>query len=261
MTEVNRERRKVQITGAANVCQPVMNCREFSTWRRLLRVTAYVIRFCRKLHLKLSQQSDTNQLQVGLPSTKEIQDAEEYWTKKAQTGLAVKLEKGELKTLSPFFDDKGIMRVGGRVDPNLLSYDGKYSALLPYDHWISTLITRDTHRAGHPGVAATTAKTRRKYWIIKGNNVAKIVKYRCTFCREMEAKVETQLMANLPSCRQQPYTPPFLYTSCDFFGPMKVKVSRNKTAKHYVVIFTCLNTRAIHCELAVYLTTMEFLQV
>ena len=78
MTEVNRERRKVQITGAANVCQPVMNCREFSTWRRLLRVTAYVIRFCRKLHLKLSQQSDTNQLQVGLPSTKEIQDAEEY---------------------------------------------------------------------------------------------------------------------------------------------------------------------------------------
>ena len=144
MTEVNRERRKVQITGAANVCQPVMNCREFSTWRRLLRVTAYVIRFCRKLHLKLSQQSDTNQLQVGLPSTKEIQDAEEYGTKKAQTGLAVKLEKRELKTLSPFFDDKGVMRVGGRVDPNLLSFDGKYQALLPYDHWISTLITRDT---------------------------------------------------------------------------------------------------------------------
>ena len=122
-----------------------MNCREFSAWRRLLRATAYVIRFCRNLHLKLSQQRDTNQLQVGPPSTKEIQDAEEYWTKKAQTGLAVKLEKGKLKTLSPFFDDKGIMRVGGRVDPHLLSYDGKYPALLPYDHWISTLITRDTH--------------------------------------------------------------------------------------------------------------------
>ena len=131
------------------------------------------------------------------------------------------------------------MRVGGRVDPNLLSCDGKYPALLPYDHWISTLITRDAHRTGHPGVAARTAKTRRKYWIIKGNNVAKIVKHRCTFCREMEAKVETQLMANLPSCRQQPYTTPFLYTSCDYFGPMKVKVGRNKTAKHDGVIFTC----------------------
>ena len=68
-------------------------------------------------------------------------------------------------------------------------------------------------------------------------------------------------MANLPSCRLQPYTPPFLYTSCDYFGPVKVKVGRNKTAKHYGVIFTCLNTRAVHCELATDLTTMEFLQV
>lgn len=77
----------------------------------------------------------------------------------------------------------------------------------------------------------------------------------------MEAKVEAQLMVNLPTCRQKPYTPPFLYTSCDYFGPMKVKVGRNKTAKHYGVIFTCLNTRAVHCELATDLTTVEFLQV
>ena len=261
MTEVNRERRKVQITCAAAVCQPVMDCREFSTWRRLLRVTAYVLRFCRNLCLKSSQQSDNNPVQVGSISAEEIKDAEEYWTKKAQTGLTDRLGKGDFKTLSPFIDDKGIIRVGGRVDPNLLSYDGKSPALLPYDHWISTLVTRDAHKAGHPGVAATTAKTRRRYWIIKGSYLAKIIKGRCTFCREMEAKVETQLMANLPTCRLQPYTPPFLYTSCDYFGPVKVKVGRNKTAKHYGVIFTCLNTRAVHCELASDLTTMEFLQV
>ena len=42
---------------------------------------------------------------------------------------------------------------------------------------------------------------------------------------------------------------------------MQVKMSRNKTAKHYGVIFTCLNTRAVHLELAVDCTTMEFLQV
>lgn len=42
---------------------------------------------------------------------------------------------------------------------------------------------------------------------------------------------------------------------------MKVKVGRNKTAKHYGTLFTCLNTIAIHCELATDLTTLEFLQV
>ncbi|XP_068761635.1 uncharacterized protein [Montipora capricornis] len=149
------------------------------------------------------------------------------------------MEKEDFKTLSPFFDGKGIIRVGGRVNPDLLCYEGNHPALLPHDYWISTLITRNAHRIGH---AAMTAKSRRYYWIIKGTNIAKIVKQRCTFRKETEAKVESQFMANLPGCRQQPYIPPFLYTSCDYFGPMKVKVGRNKTVKNYGVIFTCLNT-------------------
>ena len=77
----------------------------------------------------------------------------------------------------------------------------------------------------------------------------------------MAHKAETQLMANLPALRLAPYTPPFYMTACDYFGPYNVKISRNKTAKHYRVLFTCLNTRAVHLEMAVDLSTMEFLQV
>ena len=77
----------------------------------------------------------------------------------------------------------------------------------------------------------------------------------------MAHKTETQLMANLPAVRLAPYTPLFYMTACDYFGPYKVKISRNKTAKHYGVLFTCLNTRAVYLEMAVDLSTMEFLQV
>ncbi|XP_068697655.1 uncharacterized protein [Montipora foliosa] len=77
----------------------------------------------------------------------------------------------------------------------------------------------------------------------------------------MAHKAETQLMANLPALRLAPYTPPFYMTACDYFGPYNVKIARNETAKHYGVLFTCLNTRAVHLEMAVDLTTMEFLQV
>ena len=87
------------------------------------------------------------------------------------------------------------------------------------------------------------------------------MKHQCTFCRVLEARTETQFMANLPSYRLQPYTLPFLYTSCDYFGPIKVKIGRNKTAKHSGVIFTCINTRAVHIELATGASTMEFLHV
>ena len=77
----------------------------------------------------------------------------------------------------------------------------------------------------------------------------------------MEKKIQTQFMADQPSQRMQPYTPPFLYTACDYFGPITVKISRNKSAKHYGVILTCLNIRAVHCELATDASAMEFLQV
>ena len=55
------------------------------------------------------------------------------------------------------------------------------------------------------------------------------------------------------------YTPSF-HTACDYFGPYPVKISRNKCAKYYGVIFTCMVTRAIHLELTVDYSTMEFLQ-
>ena len=147
------------------------------------------------------------------------------------------------------------------MDEAIVSYDAKHPALLPSNHWISLLITRHAHQYGHNGVAATTARTRRKFWILKGSKLSKAVKFKCGFCREMAHKTETQLMPNLPALRQAPYTPPFYMTACDYFGPYNVKISRNKTAKHYGVLFTCLNTRAVHLEMAVELSTIEFLQV
>ncbi|XP_071950799.1 uncharacterized protein [Antedon mediterranea] len=68
-------------------------------------------------------------------------------------------------------------------------------------------------------------------------------------------------MAELPVERVTPFTPPFHYTACDYFVPYHVKVGRNKTTKHYGVIFTCLVTRAVHLELAVDCSTQEYIQV
>ena len=114
---------------------------------------------------------------------------------------------------------------------------------------------------GHLGVAATTAKVRVKYWILKGNKLSKNVKKEYVFCKQLAHQTETQIMAALPQHRLAPYTPPFFHSSCDYFGPINVRIGRNKTDKYYGVIFTCLNTRAVHLEMAVDLSTMNFLQV
>ena len=90
------------------------------------------------------------------------------------------------------------------------------------------LITEEAHRMGHPGVATTTAKTRRAYWIIKVHNLAKTVKSKCVVCKESNPSVENQFMANLPSFRVAPHTPPFHFVSCDYFGPLTVNWDETK---------------------------------
>ncbi|XP_068757771.1 uncharacterized protein [Montipora capricornis] len=147
-------------------------------------------------------------------------------------------------------DADGIIRVGGGVDKALVSYETKRPCLLPKEHWVSRLI-----------VATTAAKTRTKYWIVGAHDIAKLVKFICVFCREMSAKAQSLVMADLPPCCLAPFTLPFHYTSCEYFGPPQVKIGRNKAAKHYGVLFTCLNTRAVNLELAVDCSTMEFIQV
>lgn len=191
----------------------------------------------------------------------ELRKAEMSWIKSAQKDLKSRMKNGEFKSLSPFIDEKEVIRVGGRIDKAIVSYEEKHPVLLPSDHRISLLITSHVHNHGHPGVATTTAKTRRKYWILKANKLSKAVKFKCVTCRKMAHKAETQFMAELPLLRLAPQTPPFHYTACDYFGPFSVKIGRNKRAQHYGVIFTCLNTRAVHLEMAVDLTTMEFIQV
>ena len=253
------ERRQAQILTAVATqkAEDVIDPSKFSSWRKLIRVTARIRRLAEKICLRKHAQGGRN----GPLTPEELERAEIFWIKEAQRNLHRRKEKGEFKSLSPFLDVKGVIRVGGRVDETIVSYDTRHPALLPNYHWISWLITRHAHQYGHNGVAATTAKIRRKYWILKSNKLSKAVKYKCGFCREMAHKAETQLMANLPGLRLAPHTPPFYFTACDYFGPFNVKISRNKTAKHYGVLFTCLNTRAVHLEMAADCSTMEFLQV
>ena len=256
--EVEKECRKTLNLGAVVFSPTLVDSNRFSSWKKLVRMMAWLLRIKKKFLAKLKKTNESQMCQGPL-SAQELEEDRKHVIRHAQKNLQNRLLNSEFKMLSPFVDDEGIIRVGGRVDKAMVSYETKHPVLLPHDHVVSRLIIQEAHRCGHPGVATTVAKTRTNYWIVRGHDLAKAVKYKCVLCREMEPKTETQIMADLPQHRIAPNSPPFHYTSCDYFGPFTVKIGRNKTTKYYGVIFTCLNTRAVHLGATDY-STMEFIQ-
>jgi len=96
-------------------------------WKQLLRVTAHVINFCQNILFRSSRDKEKNQVNVGL-----LNAEEEYWIKKTQAGLSGGITKGSYKSLSPFVGDKGIVRVGGRVNPVVISYIHTFIEASPF---------------------------------------------------------------------------------------------------------------------------------
>lgn len=172
LAQVNTERRKAENVFNLTVskAEEEINVKKFSSWSRLVRVTARIKRLARKA--RDGRRDDVRDVSMDDPlKPQELHEAEVFWIKEAQRSLNDRLTKGEFRSLSPFRDEDDVIRVGGRVSKAIVTYDCKHPVLLPHDHWISLLITRNAHQFGHNGVATTTAKTRRKYWIIRAHAI------------------------------------------------------------------------------------------
>lgn len=69
-------------------------------------------------------------------------------------------------------------------------------------------------------------------------------------------------MAELPKIWLTPYEPTFTSSRVDYFGPLFVKRGKGKTTeKRWGVIFTCMNSKAVHLEVAESLEADDFILV
>ena len=163
-----------------------------------------------------------------------------------------------IRRLDPFLDN-GVLRVGGRLRRADLPFESKHPAILPKKSHVTTLLIRHAHkRLGHAGRSHIIANLRERYWIIKVNAAARHVISKCVFCRRNHGKPSEQKMADLPRDCISP-APPFTYTGVDYFGPFLIKEGR-KEVKKYGAIFTCLDSRAVHIEVASSLESSSFIQ-
>ena len=94
--------------------------KKFSSWRRLIRVTAYVRRFIQKCRKQKDEENPNNDRILPNErslSPQELQESELFWIKEAQKCLADRVGTctGGFKSLTQFRDESDVLRVGGRV--------------------------------------------------------------------------------------------------------------------------------------------------
>lgn len=154
-----------------------------------------------------------------------------------------------LYKLDPYFDQNGIIRVGGRLSKGDISEDIKHPILLPKGSHVTTLLIKHFHaKVKHQGRGITLNEIRSSgYWVIGGNRAVRDLIQKCVICRKLRRPVEEQRMADLPAERVEA-SPPFTYCGIDVFGPFNIKKGR-KEIKRYGLLFTCLCCRGVHIEM------------
>ena len=258
-SEVKREFTAVVTTTDLPLpCLP--DVRRFSSFQRLIRTTAWVVRFVNNL-------KPTSRSIYGELSPEELQRAERLWWRRAQAD-SFPTEEAEVRSdkcvskssrlyqLSPYLDEFGILRIKGRTTAApAVSGDVTRPVILDPKHPFTQLLIAHHHvRSGHHGQERVVNELRQRYWVLSIRNAVRRSWSTCQLCKIRRAAPSPPEMAPLPKARLAPFVRPFTNTGMDYFGPMKVTVNRHQE-KRYGVLFTCLSTRAVHLEIAHSLST------
>ncbi|XP_073980363.1 uncharacterized protein [Rhodnius prolixus] len=230
----------------------------FSTYPKLVRSTAYVLRFINKLQHRA--------LPIGPISLPEYRKAGKLLVKLAQRcyvtfdGKVVNLRS--LSSLRPFIDQEGLLRVGGRLEHSRLPYDAKHPYIIPSKSHLTQLLIDHYHLTYlHAGSTALQAMLQTRYWIPGARGIIRRRVFHCVTCYKTTRAPQAPLTGNLPSSRLEEGQV-FALVGVDFGGPFYIRESlRRKAAlgKAYLCLFVCMSTKAVHLELVSKCTTDAFL--
>ena len=256
-----------EISSHVAIIQPqtIFPVDRYSSFTRLLRVTAWIFRFL---------SNSKGSLHASGPiSTRELEQSTTYWisiSQAAHFNVESKMLKSNahlsksspLRSLCPFLDNNKLLRVGGRQHNSQLPYGQRHPLILHAKHTVTKLIIRTEHlRLLHAGPLLTASSLGRRFHIIGGRKAIRSVTRNCVVCRRRSLRPRPPLMGQLPVERISPDLV-FNRVGVDYAGPFYVKygyVRKPTLVKSYVCVFVSLSIKAVHLELVSDLSTEAFI--
>ncbi|GFW94081.1 integrase catalytic domain-containing protein [Trichonephila clavipes] len=248
----------------------------YSSLTKVIRIFAYCQRFIKNCKRIASQGSSISSSHINTTSLtfSETKTAEEtiirwvqgFYFKEEIRSIKKQISlppKSPLRSLHPFIDEHGLVRVGGRLQNSQLPFNSKHPIILPSQHSISELLIKEQHIAHlHAGPTLLAHVLRQSHWIVGSRKLINKCIRKCLKCNKFKTSTTTpQLMGNLPKHRAT-LERPFFSCGIDYAGPVLIKCNKGrgtKSTKGYIALFVCLATKAVHIEAVRDLTTDSFI--
>ncbi|XP_062706457.1 uncharacterized protein LOC134287734 [Aedes albopictus] len=247
--------------------EPPIDFDRFSSWNRMLRAIAYVLRFLnnsnKKRSLRTGQLSQTELHLAEVTLFKAVQretypDEITALCNKApnESGQEVIGKHSSIFQLLPMLDNGGLLRERGRIgSAEDIPFNVRHPIILPRNHRATELLVLDYHQRCQHGNSETVVNEIRQFYNIpRLRSVVKKICRDCALCKVRRARPAIPPMAPLPAARLAHHERAFTYTGVDYFGPLVVKLGRSNV-KRWIALFTCLTVRAVHLEVAYTLST------
>ena len=163
-----------------------------------------------------------------------------------ETATELRSKSSRITSLNPFIDQEGFLRVGGRLGKaENLPYEVRFPAILPArDERTNALIRHEHEKLAHSGVNHVFHSIRKRFHILGGRNTISSVISKCTYCQMNHKRIKQQKMGSLPEERVT-LVKPFQATAIDVCGPFHVRHGGRGTTKRWILVESCMATRAI----------------
>ncbi|XP_068235740.1 uncharacterized protein [Palaemon carinicauda] len=261
---VNYESEDHLVCLSVQTATPMFDVEKYNNLNKSIRIVGYVQRFMSNCKAKGSGVA----VNTGGFTTEELDKAKarliyvvqrEAFPSEIQALSDQRLipKNSKLRKLDPFIDDKGIVRIKGRLQFSDLGYESKHPIILPKGHFSKLLVQFQHKFLKHAGVNSIVSSLRSSFHVTGVRRMAKTVVRECLDCCRHDSRPCSQPAAPLPDLRVTP-APPFAVTGIDFAGPVFSADYQGK--KLYMLLFTCAIVRAVHLELTESMSLVDFMQ-
>ena len=146
-------------------------------------------------------------------------------------------------------DSDGLVRSYSRLKNAKIPFDTKSPIFINREHKLADILVHYFHqKVMHRGVKQTLTELRSKFWITRGRSFVKKLINPCRSCKLLNARAyHYPNRSDLPEFRFEE-THPFSNTGADALGPLyclPIFGQNEKLHKAYILLYTCMATRAV----------------